>query len=163
MGRVARRPLADRFWAKVVRHENGCWEWHGSKHRSGYGRLTMGGSHGYIETASRVSWLIHFGRIPDGLEVCHRCDNPECTRPSHLFLATHRENMRDSVMKGRASKPPLHLGSDSPKAKLTDAAVVDIRQRYARGERSLLLAQEYGVAHSTAKRIIARRYWRHVA
>ena len=90
------RPVS-RFWANVQK-TNGCWEWTGGKHAPGYGRL-------FVATkemrAHRFSWLIHNGRIPDGLFVCHKCDNPNCVNPEHLFLGTHQDNMDDMVAKGR--------------------------------------------------------------
>jgi hypothetical protein len=88
------RPLADRFWEKVIKHDEGCWGWKASKHDSGYGLID-----GML--ASHASWIIHFGVVPEGLEVCHTCDNPECTRPDHLWLGTHGDNMRDAFAKGR--------------------------------------------------------------
>ena len=91
---VKPRPLAERFWEKVIKHEEGCWGWSASKHDQGYGLID-----GML--ASHVSWIVHFGPVPDGLEVCHSCDNTECTRPDHLWLGTHGDNMRDAFAKGR--------------------------------------------------------------
>jgi hypothetical protein len=96
---VKPRPLAERFWLKVIKHEEGCWEWKGAKHDHGYGKIDK-------MLASHASWLIHFGPVPDGLEVCHTCDNPECTRPDHLWLGTHGDNMRDAFSKGRVVHIP---------------------------------------------------------
>ena len=111
--------LAERFWAKVVQSE-GCWQWTGAKTGDGYGAISSGGRKDGMVRAPRVSWALHFGAIPAGLVVCHRCDNPECTNPAHLFLGTHKDNAHDAIAKGRAASPPRLLGVDNPKARMLD-------------------------------------------
>jgi HNH endonuclease len=90
------------FWRHAVRgkYPDSCWEWKGAAHKKGYGRQ-WSKQRGAGTQASRISWEIHIGPIPPGLYVCHTCDNPPCTNPDHLFLATHAENMRDMIRKGR--------------------------------------------------------------
>ncbi|MGJ0510229.1 MAG: HNH endonuclease signature motif containing protein [Methylocystis sp.] len=87
-----------RFWEKVIRGD-GCWEWTAAKSVRGYG--TFGLRKGKMVPAHRMSWELTYGKIPDGLIVCHHCDNPECVRPDHLFLGTYSDNTQDMIRKGR--------------------------------------------------------------
>lgn len=98
--------LEDRFWTKVrvVDDETSCWEWLSAKNYGGYGKIALGGSTHAWALAHRVSLEIATGHaIPEGLSVCHSCDNPGCVRPNHLWLGTHTENMYDMCSKGRVS------------------------------------------------------------
>jgi len=91
--------MEERFFAKV-HFKPGCWGWLGPKDPNGYGRFSLGSARPSV-LAHRVAYEIHNGPIPDGLYVCHHCDNPECTRPGHLFVGTPADNMRDMSAKGR--------------------------------------------------------------
>lgn len=98
---VKPRPtIADRFWAKVNRGDD-CWEWAGGRNQgTGYGFFSV---RSRTIGAHRAAWEVANGPIPAGIDVLHRCDNPPCVRPDHLFLGTHRDNMRDMRAKGRWS------------------------------------------------------------
>jgi len=117
-----RIPLFERFW-QHVRKARGCWEWTGTKSPRGYGVIHNRGGSPPQPRAHRVSWEIHFGPVPTGLLVCHRCDNPMCVNPAHLFLGTNQDNSDDMVAKGRQCKGERHLSRLHP-------------ERLARGDRS---------------------------
>ena len=150
-------PLEIRFWQKV-RKSDGCWEWQAHRFRTGYGALRISGK---TETAHRVSYRLNVGPIPEGLWVLHRCDNPGCVRPDHLFLGTRLDNVADMDAKGRRTQ-----------AILTVADVQEIRARAEMlprtrsGKRKMgsmiQLAAEYGVSKGTIKYVVARKLWRHV-
>lgn len=90
----------DSFWSKVEKTgENSCWKWKAFKNKQGYGRMGIGPSE--CVNAHRVSWVIHFGQIPERNFVCHKCDNPECTNPKHLFIGTRQDNINDMMIKKR--------------------------------------------------------------
>lgn len=153
--------LTQRFWQHVVKSD-GCWEWTGHRvgqvGRNNYGEMALPGQRHNGIRAHRFSWELHYGPIPDGLWVLHRCDNPPCVRPDHLFLGTRADNLADMVAKGRAT-----VGERSALAKLTRDQVIDIRQRYAAGiVMQQQLAAEYGVHAGTISGIVRRKRWRHL-
>ena len=89
------------FWSKVEKlSDDQCWKWKGYKNRQGYGRMGIAPSQ--CVNAHRVSWTIHNGAIPEGMFVCHKCDNPECSNPKHLFLGTRQDNINDMMVKKRS-------------------------------------------------------------
>jgi len=144
-----------RFWINVEKTE-GCWLWRGSVlQRSGYGRIMVGGK---TIIASRYSYMLHHGTISDDVFVLHTCDNRICVRPDHLFLGTQADNMADCKRKGRNV-----FGIRQHSAKLTEAKVIEIRQRYATGSISQeKLAREYGVSQPLVGCIVRREMWKHV-
>lgn len=92
----------ERFWSKVaVKELDECWEWQAGKAGGGYGTFRV---HHKMWQAHRVAWALTYGPIPKGLFVCHRCDNPGCCNPYHLFLGTNADNLRDAAKKGRIGK-----------------------------------------------------------
>lgn len=138
--------LEERFWSKVKQGApDECWEWQASKSK-GYGQLSSHKSKSPYK-AYRLSWELANGNIPDGMEVCHKCDNPSCVNPAHLFLGTHRENMLDAFHKGRLRMYKWGKGENSNSAKLTMDQVRALRNDYASGMTYLQLAKKYSISN----------------
>lgn len=91
------KPIEERFFSKIQKQKS-CWLWNASRMPKGYGQLN---DKGKVWRAHRLSWVIHYGPIPENLFVCHSCDNPPCVNPKHLWLGTRSENMKDMILKGR--------------------------------------------------------------
>jgi hypothetical protein len=147
-----------RFWAKVRRGE-GCWEWTGARHKQGYGAF---GILGKYHRSSRVAYELVNGPIPAGQDVLHKCDNPPCCNPEHLFLGDDAANSKDAMAKRRHAH-----GETNTHAKLTEEQVLEIRRRYRytgpRGKTNVAeLAKEYGVAKVTLYAAASRRSWKHL-
>jgi HNH endonuclease len=161
-----------RFAEKVDVEQGGCWLWLASKLPNGYGRFNWNGRSGY---AHRFSWELYFGPIPDGVEVCHSCDNRACVNPCHLFLGTRKDNMRDMVAKGRghwqrdperAKEQGRRLGNSPQRhssAKLSKEDVRVARYLLERGAFVPDIAACFGVHKTTISDIEHRRKWKNVS
>ena len=138
---------------------DGCWEWVGPKCRDGYGKCwsTLHGE----EKAHRLAYTLQYGPIPDGMCVCHTCDNPACVNPQHLWLGTSVENTADRHAKGRSTGGP-GKGTAHHHVTLTEADIPVIRRRCANGETQRTVAEDYGVTQSVISRVVNRRAWQHV-
>lgn len=147
-------PVAERLFSKIIATSLlGCWDWSGAKHKFGYGRL----AENYVEgTAHRTMWKVLFGD-PGDLEVLHRCDNPPCCNPFHLFLGTQRDNIRDASKKGR-----LRIGEEMHNAILTRVQVLEIKQLRSEGLRIGDLAVRYGVSRGAIRGILSGLTWKHL-
>lgn len=140
-----------RFMAKVSipDNPNDCWEWTGPLNK-GYGTFKKAGQYGKAVAPHRYSYELTYGAIPDGLLVCHKCDNRKCVKPSHLFLGTHADNTADMIRKGRHAK-----GEKVGSAKLKIKQVESIRERHSARTSTLgELAREFGVTTTTIWRIV---------
>jgi hypothetical protein len=185
---LMKKSVMDRFLSKIVKTDS-CWIWAAgvkeSKHP--YGIMTVCGKK---IKAHRLSWLLHFGEIPEGLHVLHKCDNPRCVNPEHLFTGTHGENMKDMAVKGRAKSPhgedwhSIHDGKFNPRSgenhpfrknpslcargsssgasKLMEPQVLEIRAKHENGGKVCRLGREYGISHSAIIAIVTRQTWTHI-
>jgi hypothetical protein len=153
--------IVERLWAHVARgSEADCWVWrsvHGKPVRR-YGCLGRPGRRGAVLYAHRISFELHHGPIPDGLYVCHRCDNPPCVNPAHLFLGTARDNVVDMAQKGRGRGFRWRPGT-SARTVLTEDLVRDIRARRAAGETNKAIAAEFGIGLSVVSMAACGRNW----
>lgn len=145
-------PLADRLRRYSTERESGCIEWTGGLTTSGYG--SMGGL-----KAHRVAWELAHGPIPDGLLVCHHCDNRRCVNPAHMFLGTIADNNADKKAKGRAVAP---RGSEQGRSKLTESDIPHLLSRLARGERQVDVGRHFGVSQAVVSAIKRGALWKHV-
>lgn len=152
-------PIEDRFWRYVTRASDAeCWPWTGATTKRGYGMLPAGDRNAgerRNNMAHRISWALAHGPIPEGMDVCHSCDNPPCVNPAHLFIGTRADNMRDCARKGRSCK-----GERNGQAKITAADVRDIRRLRAQGEKLLPLARRYGLTEGTVCNIANGKSWK---
>jgi hypothetical protein len=137
---------------RVIVTPSGCMEWtRGINKRHGYGYLSFKNKK---QRAHRVSYELSFGPIPEGMHVCHKCDNRRCINPDHLFLGTDLDNVRDCVSKGRHA-----TGAGMGTSKLTDEQVLAIR-----GDTRIhrVIAEEYGISRSLVGLIHNRKAWKHL-
>ncbi len=149
--------LAERFWFKVnVGNPTECWKWLAYCDPCGYGKFYVPQQRG-MGYASRVAYELTNGPIPKGLYVLHRCDNPPCVNPSHLFLGSKKDNTQDMVRKQRGL-----VGVKNGQAKLTAAQVTRIRARVAEGARRRDIADEHNVSLTTIDHIVWRETWKHI-
>lgn len=150
------------FWSNVAKgKDTECWEWQRSRFPKGYGYVwypsqgdptTMQQHH-----AQRIAYRLTFGDIPEGMLVCHSCDNPPCCNPAHLWLGTNAENTADRSKKGRTSRV---LGKHRGNGKLTEEQVRDIRAEYIPGKVGYqALAKKFDVERSTIQAIVTRKTW----
>jgi len=166
MGRAAIDPLI-RYQQKVDRRGTSeCWPWTAARFEKGYGAFRLGEKQ---KKAHRVGYELLVGPIPDGLLVCHTCDNPPCQNPAHWFLGTISDNAVDRERKGRAgaraSFPDGHaasLGARNAMAKLTEKDVRVIRALRRAGRSQKSIAAQYGITRPNVSLIVNRKTWSHV-
>lgn len=147
-----KKPLEQRFWKHVRKGTNNeCWLWIASTNEpNGYGQINDGT--GKMITAHRYSWIIHNGVIPDGMQVCHRCDVRRCVNPAHLFVGTQQDNLKD-----RGDKRRTQMGEKHYCAKLSEK---DVREIRSSTEYQRVLAERFGVSRSTIAMIQTKKSWK---
>ena len=140
-----------------------CWEWVGTIRPDGYGILQKGPGLNSFYRAHRLSWEIHYGKIPYGKHICHHCDNPKCVNPEHLFVGTDADNQRDKWEKGRGNPPPKFPGSKNHNAKLTEKDVKNMRTLRKKGWSNREIAELYPQMNpGSIKGITSGASWKHV-
>jgi hypothetical protein len=151
-------------------HPKGCWVWKGRIHMKGYGIANYGQRSG---GAHRMSWVIHNQKlIPEGMCICHSCDNPPCVNPDHLWIGTNQENRDDSVKKGRQAKGDrsgmrVHpesrsRGENHGNSKFTYEDIWDMRRLYSEGAPAKTIGVLYETRKTHVLRIVNRQRWTHV-
>lgn len=148
---------------KHVIRKDGCWDWKGPKDKGGYPVMSCRAGIG-SDRGHRSSWVIHNGKIPEKMFVCHKCDNPICTNPEHLWLGTHKENNDDKISKGRAKykSPPIMKGSSNPSSRLSEEQITEIKLLIGKGLTSRDIGKQYGVSKTTILRIKTGETWKHI-
>lgn len=146
-----------RFWRHVERTSD-CWLWHGATSR-GYGLMSSNVRGVAPLKAHRVSYQIHHGAIPEKMYVCHRCDNPSCVNPEHLFVGTPKDNSDDMRAKGRDVSL---YGESASNARLNEAQVVEIVRMHSAGESLRSIAAAFCVSRWQVSEIARGHYWKHL-
>lgn len=129
---------------------SGCWLWTAATSPKGYGHFRA--ENGDVIHAHRWAYANYVSSIPHGQHVLHKCDNPACVNPSHLFVGTNADNVADKVKKKRQAR-----GQTMPNAKITDTIADEIRKS---NESSRALAARYGISHTTVVKVRNNVYWR---
>jgi len=141
----------ERFW-RYVDCGMDCWLWLAYKDPNGYGKFKYQGTY---KLAHRVSYIIHYGEIPEGMCVLHKCDNPSCVNPLHLFLGTMQDNVNDMIDKGRCCSGEKH-----PNSKRTQQQIDNIRLIYSNGGISQKsLGDMFGVSSRSISNIVNNKTW----
>jgi hypothetical protein len=150
------KSFEDRIRACTVVNDKGCWIWQLHRNTGGYGKINMREGVFLVHRKVYEHYIAPFSKE---LDVCHKCDTPACCNPEHLFLGTAMVNVHDCIRKGRARKA---LGTDTRKAKLSNALVLDIRESRAKGESYNSIASRLGVVKGTIGHVLNGRAWKHV-
>ena len=157
--------LEESLWNQVTPSNNKeCWIWQGCTNPEGYGiiRRRIGNGKQKFYPVHRLAYKILIGDIPDGMYVCHHCDNPPCVNPNHLFIGTPSDNIQDCIQKGRFRCNPSR-GEANGQSKLSLSQVKEMRIKFDNGVKARDLSEEYGVSDSQIWNIVYRKAWKHVS
>lgn len=151
-------PLAERLKRRLrLKEATGCMEWQGWRHPKGPGQIGRGTRAEGLAYTHVVAWELANGRrVPEGMVVCHRCDNPPCCNPDHLFIGTRKDNTQDMLRKKR------HVFGERAAKKLRESDVIDIKAMKLAGHTQQEIADKYGVARSLVGLIVNGKRWSHV-
>lgn len=152
--------LSEKIAPRIDQNSNGCWEWTGAKSDRGYGHLMMDRKTFYVH---RLVYEMAVGPIPEGFQVCHRCDNRICCRPEHLFTGTNQDNIDDMVRKGRSTrgrktKPEfIRRGERNPATKFTDDQIQSMRELVAAGVKQKDIAILFSASRALVCMVVNRK------
>jgi len=148
-----------KFWQKVDKQENDCWEWQASL-RAGYGAFKVNGK---VESAHRVAYVIENGEQPENL-VLHECDNRKCVNPNHLYSGTYSDNLQDRIE--RTDWQPIDnvpKGEEQHDSKLTESDVKEIKKRYEhKNQTQKEIAQDFPVCRQHISDVVNGKRWAHL-
>ena len=148
--------IKEKIFLSIKINANGCWEWQKSRHKQGYGNLCYKRT---VHLAHRISWIVFNGEINKEILVLHKCDNPPCCNPDHLFLGTDRDNIIDAFSKGRIERKK---GEDHYNSKLTNEIVLEIKKLYKQGVPQKQIAKILNVNERTVNGIASGNSWKHI-
>lgn len=160
--------MNDKYRARIAKgikidQTTGCWEWKGKPRENGYCRTSFNYKSWYVH---RMAYQLFVGEIPEGNDVCHRCDNRRCCNPAHLFVGTRKDNMDDCVSKNRQASGEILSknvrGEKSHLSKLTSENVIEIRKMKERGDSTAKIAKLFSVSKDNIRSIVRRDTWRHI-
>jgi len=158
MEKIFTEDFKKRFWSKVDKTES-CWEWTGAKSTDGYGYMWILRQKLSIKT-HRLSYIYEYGLVEKELCVCHRCDNPKCVRPDHLWQGTTAENNFDRIAKGRTAS---HVGEKNPSAKLKKEDIMEIKELRKTGLSQQKIANIFHVSQVRISMILLGKTWKHLS
>lgn len=144
---------AEIFWKQYKIDSNDCWIWQRSKTKLGYGKCVFQHRKDFWG-AHQLAWFLTYGKIPEGMHVCHSCDVPACINPKHLFLGTPFDNMQDAWKKGRFK--------NHAKAKLSAIQVREIRLQYKEGISISEICDRFSISDPQAYKIVHRQCWKQI-
>jgi hypothetical protein len=144
----------------TVNEETGCWEWNRARNPAGYGHK---GINGKVVNAHRYVYEMYNGKLAEGKVVCHKCDQPPCVNPDHLFEGTTKDNNNDARRKGRGYVLTKYSGEENGNAILTNNTVISMRNEYLNSDLTHAeIAKKYGVSSSVASNVLGRNSWKHL-